>query len=104
MSYLLGIDYDEMRAVAGEFDTRAEEAEQLVAKAGESTRTVLQDWRGIAADEYAAQSQACGVRMERVPGMLRHIAGALRTTADVVQQADEHARWELAQRMNRGGV
>jgi WXG100 family type VII secretion target len=104
MSYLLGIDYDEMRAVAGEFDARAAEAEQLVMQAREAASAVLQDWQGFAADEYAAQAQACGVRMAHAPEMLRHIAGALRTTADVVQQAEEHARWELAQRMNRGGV
>jgi WXG100 family type VII secretion target len=104
MSFLLGIDYDEMRAVAGEFDARAEEAEQLAAQAKDTVISVMQDWQGFAADEYATQSDSCTVRMVRVPAMLRHIAGALRTTADVVQQAEEHARWELAQRMSRGGV
>jgi len=104
MSYLLGIDYDEMRVIAGEFEMRAEEAEQLTAQANDVARAVLQDWQGFAADEYAAQSETCNARMARVPAMLRHIAGALRTTADVVQQAEEHARWELAQRMSRGGV
>ncbi len=104
MSYLLGINYDEMRAVAGEFDVRAEEAEQLVTRAGETSCHVLEEWLGMAADEYAAQSQSCTARMARVPEMLRHVAGALRITADLVQRAEEHARWELAQRMQHGGV
>jgi WXG100 family type VII secretion target len=104
MSFLLGIDYDEMRAVAREFDARAGEAQRIITQAGTSTATLLDGWDGAASDEFAAQSRSCRARMSRIPGMLQHIAGALRTTADIVQDAENRARWELQQRLRQGGV
>jgi WXG100 family type VII secretion target len=104
MSFLLGIDYDEMRAVAREFDARAGEAEHIITQAGASAGTVLDGWDGAASDEFEAQSRSCRARMSRIPGMLQRIAGALRTTADIVQDAENRARWELEQRLRQGGV
>lgn len=104
MSFLLGIDYDEMRAVAREFDARAGDAERIIVQAGSNAAVVLEDWDGMASDEYDAQSQSCRARMSRIPGMLQRIAAALRTTADIVQDAENRARWELEQRLRQGGV
>lgn len=104
MSFLLGIDYDEMRAVAREFDARAGEAERIIDRAGANTVALLDNWDGFASDEFDAQAQSCRARMSRIPGMLQRIAGALRTTADIVQDAENRARRELELRLRQGGV
>ncbi len=104
MSFILGIDYDEMRAVAREFERGAAGAGDVRAQAGQVTQSALDAWDGAASDEFGAQAQSCAARSAPLPGMLLRIAGILRDTADIVQEAEARARREIEERLRRGEI
>ncbi len=104
MSFILGIDYDEMRAVAREFERGAAGETDVLTQAGQATQQALEAWDGIASDEFSAQAQSCAARSAQLPGMLSRIAGILRDTAHIVQEAEERARREIEDRLRRGGA
>ncbi len=104
MPFILGIDYDEMRAVAREFERSAASETDVLTQAGQVSQAALDAWDGVASDEFGAQAQACAARSAPLPGMLTRIAGILRDTADIVQEAEERARREIEERLRRGEV
>lgn len=104
MSFILGIDYDEMRAVAREFERGAAGATDVLTQTGQATQAALDAWDGVASDEFGAQAQSCAARAAPLPGMLSRIAGILRDTADMVQEAEERARREIDERLRRGEI
>lgn len=91
MSYILGINYDEMRAVASELDRCADTASMLGASGAQQGEVLLADWDGMASLTYDAQLRASLERMARAPALLRKVAGSLRVAADRIWQAEQEA-------------
>lgn len=104
MSFILGIDYDEMRAMAREFERSAAGEIDVLTQAGQATQQALEAWDGVASDEFGAQAQSCAARSAPLPDMLARLAGILQDTANIVQEAEERARREIEERLRRGAA
>ena len=104
MANLLGIDYDEMRAVAREIAARARSLQSIAGAVAARNSDALAVWRGQAANVYGRQCESAQTRAGRVAGRLEDVAAALRTTADIIEAAERRARQELEQRMRNQQV
>jgi WXG100 family type VII secretion target len=104
MAYGIDIDYNEVRAVARQFDAKAVDTERAIADAGGRIATLLAEWDGIASDAFEAQTTLCLRRMRLIPPRLREIAAELRFAADEIERAEQRAKaaYEEQQRRNQG--
>ncbi|MFZ6026122.1 MAG: WXG100 family type VII secretion target [Chloroflexota bacterium] len=99
MSYL-NINYDEVRAVAKEFENQSETSDQIVGNVGSQGEQLMTNWEGHAQKTFILQLESCERRMKKVPGMLMQIAGALRYAADKIEEAEREAERAMRESMN----
>jgi WXG100 family type VII secretion target len=95
MGHRIHINYDEVRAVAGEFEQQSEVTGQIIKDLNTRAEQLMTGWEGRAQQTFIQQLESCHRRMSRVPGMLTKIASALRTAADRIEQAEREAQLEM---------
>jgi WXG100 family type VII secretion target len=97
----LHINYDEMHAIADRFGRQAGEADSIIGNMTSKANTLMQGWTGLAEQEFLSQFNSCQRRMKPVPGSLRKICHILHETANIVAEAEDRARREYIERINR---
>jgi WXG100 family type VII secretion target len=86
------INYQEMRAVASDFQQQSESAQQIIQSLNSRTQQLMAGWEGVAEQAFMQELDSCNQRLRRVPEMLQQISQALRNTANRIEQAEEEAR------------
>lgn len=85
------INYQEMRAVAGDFQRQAETTNDIIRTLNSRAEQLMAGWEGVAEQSFMGELNSCRQRMVRVPEMLNQIGSALRQTADRIEEAEREA-------------
>ena len=85
------MNYEEMRAAAGDIRTQAQRARDVVAELEGDVRRLLPTWEGASKDAFQSVYALCQSELERVPQMLDQVSQALARTADRIEQAEQQA-------------
>lgn len=90
------INYQEMRAVAGDFQGQGESVQQILSTLDNRANQLMTSWEGVAEQAFMQELDSCRQRLRRVPEMLAQISQALRQTADRIEQAEMEASRSMA--------
>lgn len=85
------INYEEMRAVATDFQSQAEATQQIIDTLNSRAEQLMTGWEGVAENSFMQELDSCRGRLVRVPDMLTQISQALRNTADRIEAAEQEA-------------
>ncbi len=91
MGYILGIDYNAVRTVAGEFDQHASAMDEIISHVRRQGDAVLAEWDGAASQTFESELARGLARVARTPRLLTQVAQSLRTAADAIWAAEQEA-------------
>jgi WXG100 family type VII secretion target len=91
MGYILGIDYTEVRAVAGEFDRHASAVSDTLNAVRQHGVALLTEWDGVASQTFESELMRGLTRVRNAPQLLQQIAQSLRAAADAIWAAEQEA-------------
>lgn len=85
------MSYDDMRAVASDFQAQADTVSQIISTLNNRTQQLMANWEGVAEQSFMTELESCNQRLSRVPEMLTQISQALNTTAAKIEEAEQAA-------------
>ena len=85
------INYEEMRAVAGDFNAQSDATKQIISTLNTRAEQLMAGWEGVAEKSFMQELNSCRQRLGRVPDMLTQISHALRNTARRIEAAEREA-------------
>lgn len=83
--------YEELRAVAADFDNAAQQTEEINARVNSRVSQLEGGWEGIAETAFLQELASCQRQTQRTPMIYAQVAQALRQTADKIEAAEQEA-------------
>lgn len=81
---------DTMRARAGEYRTEADTVNQVISKMDSLLQQLQSEWEGAASESYAGRYQELRPGFVKAEELIREIAAALDSTANIVEETDQN--------------
>lgn len=78
-----------MRARAGEYRGEAEKVSEVISKMDSLLVKLQNEWEGSASNSYANRYQELRPGFQRAEELIREIAAALDSTAQIVEETDQ---------------
>lgn len=90
MSDQIRMTPDTMRARAGEYRTEADTVNQVISKMDSLLQQLQSEWEGAASESYAERYQELRPGFVKAEELIREIAAALDSTANIVEETDQN--------------
>lgn len=81
---------DTMRARANEYRGEADTVNQVICKMDSLLQQLQSEWEGSASESYAERYQELKPGFQKAEELIREIASALDTTANIVEETDQN--------------
>lgn len=81
---------DTMRTRAGEYRTEANTVNQVISKMDSLLLQLQSEWEGSASESYAGRYQELKPGFVKAEELIREIAAALDSTANIVEETDQN--------------
>ena len=88
MASQIRITPDQMRARAGEYRNEAETVNGVISKMDTLLSNLQSEWEGAASESYAARYLELKPGFQKAEQLIREIAKALDSTANIVEETD----------------
>lgn len=88
MASQIRITPDQMRARAGEYRNEAETVNGVISKMDTLLSNLQSEWEGAASESYAARYLELKPGFQKAEQLIREIAQALDSTANIVEETD----------------
>jgi WXG100 family type VII secretion target len=95
MANEIRISYTEMRAVAGDISTQAEQSRNVIQALENDVGRLLPTWEGASKDAFQLTFAGFKKELVKVPEMLEQVSLALRNTADRIELAEQQASGDI---------
>ncbi len=79
---------DQMRSRAGEYRAEAEKVSDVITKMDNLVESLLGEWEGAASEGFASRYAELKPGFQQAENLIREIAGALDSSANIVENAD----------------
>lgn len=90
MSDQIRMTPDTMRTRAGEYRTEADTVNQVISKMDSLLQQLQSEWEGAASESYAERYQELRPGFVKAEELIREIAAALDSTANIVEETDQN--------------
>ncbi len=81
---------DTMRARANEYRGEADTVNQVICKMDSLLQQLQSEWEGSASESYAERYQELKPGFQKAEELIREIASALDSTANIVEETDQN--------------
>lgn len=81
---------DTMRTRAGEYRSEADTVNQVISKMDSLLQQLQSEWEGAASESYAERYQELRPGFVKAEELIREIAAALDSTANIVEETDQN--------------
>lgn len=81
---------DTMRTRAGEYRNEADTVNQVIGKMDALLQQLQSEWEGSASESYAERYQELKPGFQKAEELIREIAAALDSTANIVEETDQN--------------
>ena len=89
MANQIRITPDQMRSRANEYRTEADKVNDVISRMDTLLGQLQSEWEGSASESYAARYQELKPGFMKAEELIREIAAALDSTANIVEQTDQ---------------
>ena len=88
MANQIRITPDQMRTRAGEYEAEAQKVNEVIRKMDTLLSQLQSEWEGAASESYAVRYQELKPGFVKAEELIREIAQALDSTANIIEETD----------------